>query len=122
MSKTLFNSPIKFISANTGTVAFMGGSITEMEGYRPLVCEQLQKRFPKTRFTFINAGISPTTSTTGAFRFEHDVLSKGPIDLLFLEFAVNDEFRNQQRRARHANPRIYSKRVKLMLRKRKKKT
>jgi lysophospholipase L1-like esterase len=72
-------------------VAFLGGSITEMNGYRPMVCEILQKRFPKTSFTFIPAGISSTCSTTGAFRFGSDVLEKGPVDLLFVEFAVNDD-------------------------------
>jgi GDSL-like Lipase/Acylhydrolase family len=74
-----------------GHVAFLGGSITEMDGYRPMVCELLQKRFPETQFTFTAAGVSSTCSTTGAFRFEEDVLSKGPVDLLFVEYAVNDD-------------------------------
>ena len=91
MSPILNNSQNKFLVDKTATVAFMGGSITEMEGYRPLVCEKLQTLFSETHFTFINAGISSTTSTTGAFRFEHDILAKGPIDLLFVEFAVNDD-------------------------------
>ena len=69
----------------------MGGSITEMNGYRPMMMEWLQGKFPQTEFEFINAGISSTCSTTGAFRLERDVLSKGPIDLFFLEFAVNDD-------------------------------
>lgn len=72
-------------------VAFMGGSITEMNGYRPIVCERLQARFPKARFTFTNAGISSTCSHTGAFRLRDDVLSQGPVDLFFVEFAVNDD-------------------------------
>ena len=73
------------------TVAFMGGSITEMDGYRPMVMDFLKKKYPQTKFTFINAGISSTCSTTGAFRLVRDVISKGPIDLFFLEFAVNDD-------------------------------
>jgi len=88
---SLSNSRIQFERSKKGTVAFLGGSITEMDGYRPMVCELLAKRFPDTRFTTINAGIGSTTSTTGAFRLEHDVLDKGPIDLLFVEFAVNDD-------------------------------
>jgi hypothetical protein len=68
----------------------MGGSITEMEGYRPMVCEILKRRYPECRFTFTDAGISSTCSTTGAFRLESDVLDKGPVDLFFVEFAVND--------------------------------
>jgi lysophospholipase L1-like esterase len=85
------NARIAFERTGKGTVAFLGGSITEMNGYRPMVCEILQKRFPKTAFTFIPAGISSTCSTTGAFRFGSDVLAKGPVDLLFVEFAVNDD-------------------------------
>jgi lysophospholipase L1-like esterase len=85
------NSRHVFERTGKGRVAFIGGSITEMDGYRPMVCESLKKRFPKTEFDFIAAGISSTCSTTGAFRLETDVLSKGPIDLLFVEFAVNDD-------------------------------
>lgn len=73
-----------------GTVAFIGGSITEMDGYRMMVQADLQARFPETQFTFINAGISSTCSTTGAFRLNEDVLAAKP-DLLFVEFAVNDD-------------------------------
>ncbi|MEZ6112139.1 MAG: GDSL-type esterase/lipase family protein [Pirellulaceae bacterium] len=69
----------------------MGGSITEMNGYRPMLCEFLERRFPETKFTFTDAGISSTCSTTGAFRLDRDVLSKGPVDLFFVEFAVNDD-------------------------------
>ena len=75
----------------SGHVAFMGGSITEMDGYRPMVCEFLRKKYPKTEFTFTAAGISSTCSMTGAFRLQRDVLSKGPVDLFFVEFAVNDD-------------------------------
>jgi len=80
-----------FERTGKGTVAFIGGSITEMEGYRPMVCEILRRRFPGTVFTFIPAGISSTCSTTGAFRLGTDVLDKGRVDLLFVEFAVNDD-------------------------------
>lgn len=85
------NSKIKFEREKKGRVAFMGGSITEMQGWRDMVCEELQRRFPDTEFDFINAGISSTGTTPGAFRFERDVLCNGPVDLLFEEAAVNDE-------------------------------
>ena len=85
------NSRIQFEKNKQGHVAFLGGSITEMDGYRPIVCEMLGKRFPDTEFTFTNAGISSTCSDTGAFRMQRDVLSKGPLDMLFCEFAVNDD-------------------------------
>lgn len=85
------NSQIRFEREKKGHVAFIGGSITEMNGYRPMVCADLQKRYPETEFTFTAAGISSTCSTTGAFRLHRDVLSKGPVDLFFIEFAVNDD-------------------------------
>ncbi|QDT53734.1 Alpha/beta hydrolase family protein [Caulifigura coniformis] len=88
---TLANSRIRFERRKKGHVAFLGGSITEMNGYRPLLCELLQKRFPETEFQFTNAGISSTCSTTGAFRLKTDVLDQVPVDLLFVEFAVNDD-------------------------------
>ena len=72
------------------TVAFIGGSITEMNGYRPMVCNWMEQTFPNTNFKFVNAGISSTCSTTGAFRFDRDVLSHSP-DLILIEFAVNDD-------------------------------
>ncbi|HYW80398.1 MAG TPA: SGNH/GDSL hydrolase family protein, partial [Thermoguttaceae bacterium] len=87
---SLMNSRVQFEQNKKGHVAFIGGSITEMNGYRPMVCEILERRFPNTEFTFTDAGISSTCSTTGAFRLEEDVLSKGPVDLFFIEFAVND--------------------------------
>ncbi|NQU24058.1 MAG: SGNH/GDSL hydrolase family protein [Candidatus Nealsonbacteria bacterium] len=85
------NARVQFAEKKTGHVAFIGGSITEMNGYRPMVCEILQRRFPDTNFTFTDAGISSTCSTTGAFRLETDVLAAGPVDLFFIEFAVNDD-------------------------------
>lgn len=92
----LQNSRIQFEQQKRGHVAFIGGSITQMDGYRPKVCAMLRERFPDTDFTFTDAGISSTCSDTGAFRLERDVLSKGPLDLLFIEFAVNDDHDAQQ--------------------------
>ncbi len=85
------NSRLQFEKHKTGRVAFIGGSITQMEGYRPILAKWLQDRFPETQFEFVNAGISSTCSTTGAFRLREHVLSKGRIDLFFVEFAVNDD-------------------------------
>ncbi len=84
------NSRHAFEHNSKGTVAFIGGSITEMNGYRVMVEQTLRQRFPEAEFKFINAGISSTCSTTGAFRLQRDVLSANP-DLLFVEFAVNDD-------------------------------
>ena len=110
------NSAAKFLREKSGRVAFLGGSITQMNGWSKLIEEDLCDRFPETKFQFNNAGIGGTNSTFGVFRFDDDVLAKGAVDLLFLEFAVNDasEYRldNQRmqamegiiRKTRQANP------------------
>ncbi len=88
---SLQNCRVRFEKEKKGHVAFIGGSITEMDGYRPMMIKILQSRFPNSEFTFTSAGIASTCSTTGAFRLDDHVLSKGPVDLLFVEFAVNDD-------------------------------
>lgn len=85
------NSYQMFEKERVGTVAFLGGSITEMKGWRDMICEDLKQRFPYTKFTFIDAGIPSTGSTPGAFRLADYVLSKAKVDLLFVEAAVNDD-------------------------------
>lgn len=80
------------------TVAFLGGSITEGAGasdanaasWRALIERYLQERFSEEKVTCINAGVGGTTSTFGAHRLHKHVLSQGNIDLLFVEFSVND--------------------------------
>ncbi|WP_318501309.1 GDSL-type esterase/lipase family protein [Formosa sp. PL04] len=90
MRSDLKNSYIQFERNKTGRVAFLGGSITHNSGWRDSIMDYLEHRFPKTKFEFIAAGIPSMGSTPGAFRLERDVLSKGKIDLLFEEAAVND--------------------------------
>ncbi|MBP6603502.1 MAG: SGNH/GDSL hydrolase family protein [Verrucomicrobiales bacterium] len=73
-------------------VAFLGGSITQnTSGHTKMVPEWLKAHWPNVEFTFTRAGLGSTCSTTGAFRLDRDVLSKGPVDLLIVEFAVNDD-------------------------------
>lgn len=79
----------KFLTEKKGTIAFLGGSITEMNGYTKLTEDHFRRLFPDCDFTFINAGISSTCSDTGAFRVMDDVMNHKP-DLLFFGFAVND--------------------------------
>ncbi|WP_276483373.1 SGNH/GDSL hydrolase family protein [Paraflavitalea pollutisoli] len=74
----------------TFTVAYLGGSITNMNGWRNKVDSFLQARYPSNKLRFINAGIPSLGSLPHAFRLQRDVLDSGRIDLLFLEAAVND--------------------------------
>ena len=81
----------KFRMKKQGRIAFIGGSITEMpKGYSFLATQMISGMFPTAKLDFINAGVSSTCSNTGAFRIGQDVFSRGKVDLLFIEFAVND--------------------------------
>ncbi|NOU67859.1 hypothetical protein GC096_27925 [Paenibacillus sp. LMG 31461] len=88
--KLLRNEPI--------VVAFIGGSITEGAGasdatttsWRALTESYLKQQISSEKVTCINAGVGGTTSTFGAHRLHSHVLSQGEIDLLFVEFSVND--------------------------------
>lgn len=115
----LSNSRLRFTADKEGRVAFLGGSITwAQNGWRDMTCEGLKKRFPQTRFDFVNAGISSTDSTLGPFRLGDDVFGRGQVDLLFVEFAVNDHHNSRAdlerirgmegiiRQARTRNPQI----------------
>lgn len=90
MRSGLQNSQMQFKRNSKSRVAFLGGSITHNGGWRDSICNYLKNKFPETEFEFIAAGIPSMGSTPGAFRLENDVLSKGKIDLLFEEAAVND--------------------------------
>jgi len=86
---SLNNSRFQF-SQGTGRVAFMGGSITNMPGWRNSVENYLKQTFPETKFEFIEAGIPSLGSLYHSFRYQRDIVTKGQVDLLFLESAVND--------------------------------
>ena len=73
-----------------GRVAFLGGSITEADGWRSATMDMLRTRFPGVTFDAVAVGIGSTDSTYGAFRLARDILSTGDIDLLFIESAVNE--------------------------------
>ena len=86
----LANCHLKFERVKTARIAFLGGSITAGGGWRDHAMKYFQAKFPETKFEFIGAGIGSMGSVPHAFRLERDVLSKGPVDLLFVEAAVND--------------------------------
>lgn len=90
LRRGLPNSPLVFEQSGKGRVVFLGGSITHMKGWREMVCTELERRFPRTQFDFVDAGIPSTGSTPGAYRLARDVFRHGQVDLLFEEAAVND--------------------------------
>ena len=89
LRSSLNNSRHQF-RQGTGRVVFMGGSITNMPGWRIQVEKYLTETFPETKFKFIEAGVPSLGSLYHSFRYQRDILSKGKVDLLLLESAVND--------------------------------
>lgn len=73
-------------------VAFLGGSITQnTSGHTAMVPAWLKQKFPEAEIEATNLGWGSTCSTSGAFRLESQVFSKREVDLLIVEFAVNDD-------------------------------
>ena len=83
------NFMAKLGAGSSVTVAYLGGSITEMSGWRNMTTDWMRKTWPKAKVTEVSAAIGGTGSGLGVFRLGHDALSKNP-DLLFVEFATND--------------------------------
>ncbi len=75
---------------DTVRIAYIGGSITQHEGWRVQSFNWFKNQYPGVPFEQINATIGGTTSRLAAFRYELDVLQNEP-DLVFVEFAVNDD-------------------------------
>lgn len=73
----------------TVQIAYLGGSITAQNGWRPKTLKWFQGKFPKAKVEQIDAAIGGTGSDLGVFRVYQDALQHKP-DLLFVEFAVND--------------------------------
>lgn len=76
-------------------VAYLGGSITDAEGWRVLSRQWLAAQYPQARVKEIRATICGTGAELGACRLTHDVLQFKP-DLLFVEFAVNGAGNNRR--------------------------
>lgn len=83
--------PNFFNKLNAGknvSVVYLGGSITNAEGYRPISLEWMQRRYTEADIKGVNAGIPGTGTDLGVFRTDNDVNSFSP-DLVFVEFAAN---------------------------------
>lgn len=74
------------------TVGFIGGSITDGRGahnWPEPVSRWLVANCPDARIAVENAGIGATGSDLACFRAKRDLIDRG-CDLVFVEFAVND--------------------------------
>ncbi|MCY3018450.1 MAG: GDSL-type esterase/lipase family protein [Planctomycetota bacterium] len=83
--------PNFFAKLQTGgsvRVAYLGGSITAANGWRPKTLAWFKAQYPNATIAEINAAISGTGSDYGACRLRGDVLAQDP-DIVFLECRVN---------------------------------
>lgn len=90
------------IAAGRLTVGFLGGSITAPKtGTRwpEPFAGWLAARFPHTRMVLENAALGATGSDLAAFRAQPEVIARG-CDLVFVEYAVNDQGTTTARRTR----------------------
>jgi lysophospholipase L1-like esterase len=84
------------------TVGFLGGSITDARpghNWPGPVSAWLVEAFPAARITVENAAIGATGSGLAAFRADRDILVHD-CDLVFVEYAVNDNGHPTDRRER----------------------
>ena len=85
------------------TLAYIGGSITQGAGAKPIHTgcyayksyETFKKLFGKNggdNVRFVKAGVGGTPSELGMIRYDRDILRDGTVepDILIIEFAVND--------------------------------
>ncbi|MBB6733303.1 SGNH/GDSL hydrolase family protein [Cohnella zeiphila] len=82
------------------TVGFIGGSITDGRpghNWPEPVARWLAETYPDVRIAVENAGIGATGSDLAAFRAKRDLIDTG-CDLVFVEFAVNDNGEPTERR------------------------
>ena len=76
------------------TVAYLGGSITEGNGLETCYAKRSYNYFAQTfgtgsNVSYVNAGLSGTSSVVGLMRAQNDIYKYEP-DVIFLEFSVND--------------------------------
>lgn len=82
----------KIKSGKPVTIAFIGGSVTQMDNkYRNQTAKYIRSLYPKSTIRFMNAGVSGSGTDLGACRIQDQVLKFKP-DLIFIEFAVNGSY------------------------------
>lgn len=92
----------KAIEDGVVTIGFIGGSITDSDSglrWPEYVIGWFSNNYPAVRFYIENAAIGATGSDLAVFRAERDLISRG-CDIVFIEFAVNDNNETKEKRMR----------------------
>jgi hypothetical protein len=90
------------LSRKSLTLGFIGGSITDPRtghNWPEAVVAWFVEAFPDVRIVVENAAIGATGSDLAVFRAERDLIARG-CDLVFVEFAVNDNGEPAEKRGR----------------------
>ncbi len=82
------NTIAKLEKGEDVTVAYVGGSITEGETWRPLTTAWLKQQYPDANITEVAVAMSGTGADLAACRLDEEILAYNP-DLLFVEYAAN---------------------------------
>ncbi|WP_083611927.1 SGNH/GDSL hydrolase family protein [Paenibacillus sp. P32E] len=103
-NKRLKSAIDKALRGEDVTIAFIGGSITQGAGAKPIHTEcyayQSYVRFKELfgrdggeNIHYVKAGVGGTPSELGVIRYDRDILRDGAVmpDIVVVEFAVNDE-------------------------------
>jgi hypothetical protein len=91
---SLKNCRSLFLKNKAGRVVFLGGSVTNMGGWRDSITTYLRLRFPQATLDIVNQGVPSVGSNMHAFRLQNDILSKGKVDLMLVDMAGNDTINN----------------------------
>lgn len=83
----LYNTLYKLQKGEDITIAYLGGSITELDGWRVYTTKWFEENF-SGKVKEIDAGLSSTGADLGVYRIDDEVLAHNP-DLVFIEYAVN---------------------------------
>ncbi|MBL8028456.1 MAG: SGNH/GDSL hydrolase family protein [Fibrobacteres bacterium] len=93
---------LRKIKSGRLTLGFIGGSITAQNAWHnwpePVIA-WFNDTFPDLRLTVENAAIGATGSDLAVFRVERDLIERG-CDLIFIDYAVNDNGNPKEQRAR----------------------
>ena len=100
--RKILSNTLKAIEKGELTIGFIGGSITDSRGknrWAEPVVAWFSKAYPNIRIYVENAAIGATGSDLAVFRAKRDLVERN-CDLIFVEFAVNDNEQIAEKRFR----------------------
>jgi len=90
-ARTTSSAPILIVAlGDSVTQGCMEAGVIDHQGvYHNVLKKMLERRFPSTTFSVVNAGVGGESAAGGLKRIERDVIAHSP-DLLIVGFCLND--------------------------------